>query len=85
MAGFTSAPRGAYEDLARMRFATRMFPEDLWTAADCYFQGQSYTSTARVLEEYLHHEARRVERPGAGAAGPVAAGRRQVRRSNRGA
>jgi len=49
----------AYEDLARMRFATRFFPEDLWTAADCYFQGQSFTSAARVLDEYLHHEAQR--------------------------
>jgi tetratricopeptide (TPR) repeat protein len=49
----------AYEDLARMRFATRFFPEDLWIAADCYFQGQSFTSAARVLDEYLHHEAQR--------------------------
>lgn len=54
---FRAAGR-AYEDLARMRYATRLFPTDLWTAADCYFQGQSYTSASRLLEEYLHHESR---------------------------
>jgi tetratricopeptide (TPR) repeat protein len=48
----------AYEDLARMRFATRYFTRDLWAAADCYFQGQSFTHAARLLEEYLLHEAR---------------------------
>jgi tetratricopeptide (TPR) repeat protein len=48
----------AYEDLARMRFATRYFTRDLWAAADCYFQGQSFTNAARLLEEYLLHEAR---------------------------
>ncbi len=48
----------AYEDLARMRFATRYFTRDLWAAGDCYFQGQSYSHAARVLEEFLHHEAR---------------------------
>jgi tetratricopeptide (TPR) repeat protein len=48
----------AYEDLARMRYATRYFTRDLWAAADCYFQGQSYTHAARLLAEYLHNEAR---------------------------
>jgi tetratricopeptide (TPR) repeat protein len=48
----------AYEDLARIRFATRYFTGDLWTAADCYFQGQSFSNAARLLEEYLHFEAR---------------------------
>ena len=48
-----------YESLARLRFATRQFTEDLWHAADDYFHGQSYTHAARILEEYLHHEARR--------------------------
>ena len=49
----------AYEDVARLRFATRQFPEDLWLAAENYFLGHSYTHTIRILEEYLHHEARR--------------------------
>jgi tetratricopeptide (TPR) repeat protein len=48
----------AYEDLARVRYATRYFTGDLWASADCYFQGQSYSSAARIYREYLHHEAR---------------------------
>jgi tetratricopeptide (TPR) repeat protein len=49
----------AYEDLSRLRYATRQFTDDLWTAGECYFRGQSYTQAARVFGEYLHHEARR--------------------------
>ncbi|MEQ8835962.1 MAG: tetratricopeptide repeat protein, partial [Lacipirellulaceae bacterium] len=49
----------AYEDLARIRYATRHYPDDLWDAADCYFRGQSYSNTARTLKKYLHHEVRR--------------------------
>jgi tetratricopeptide (TPR) repeat protein len=48
----------SYEDLSHMRYATRYFTRDLWAAADCYFQGQSFSNAARVLEEFLHHEAR---------------------------
>jgi len=47
-----------FENLAKLRFATREFPEDLWRAAENYYQGQSYTHAADVLEEYLYHEAR---------------------------
>jgi tetratricopeptide (TPR) repeat protein len=49
----------AYENLARLRYAARQFTDDLWAAADCYFQGQTFSNAARMLEEYLHHEARR--------------------------
>jgi tetratricopeptide (TPR) repeat protein len=49
----------AYEDLARMRYATRYFTDDLWVAADCYFQGQSYSSAARLFQEFLANEARK--------------------------
>ena len=49
----------AYEDLARLRFASRQFIEDLWNAAECYFNGQSYTQAARLYAEYLHNESRR--------------------------
>jgi tetratricopeptide (TPR) repeat protein len=49
----------AYENLARLRFATRQFTDDLWTAGECYFRGQSYSHAARLYGEYLHHEARR--------------------------
>jgi len=47
-----------FENLARLRFATREFPEDLWRSAENYYQGQSYTHAAKALEEYLHHDAR---------------------------
>jgi tetratricopeptide (TPR) repeat protein len=49
----------SYENLARLRYAARQFTDDLWAAADCYFNGQSFSNAARLLEEYLHHEARR--------------------------
>ncbi|MBX3424325.1 MAG: tetratricopeptide repeat protein [Pirellulales bacterium] len=48
----------AFEDLARLRFSQREFPDDLWQAAENYFAGQSYTSAARVYQEYLQHESR---------------------------
>ncbi len=50
----------AYEDLARIRFATLYFTNDLWWAGDCYFQGQSYSNAARVFKEFLFHEARKL-------------------------
>lgn len=49
----------AYEELARIRYATRFYTDDLWDSADCYFRGQSYSNTARTLKKYLHHEVRR--------------------------
>ena len=49
----------AYEDLARLRFASRQFIEDVWNAAECYFNGQCYTQAARLYAEYLHNESRR--------------------------
>ena len=48
----------AYELLSELRFATRSFTDDLWQAAENYFQGQSYTHAARLLTDYLHYEAR---------------------------
>jgi tetratricopeptide (TPR) repeat protein len=49
----------AYEELARLRYATRQFADDLWTSGECYFRGQSYSQAARLFGEYVHHEARR--------------------------
>ncbi len=46
-----------YERLARTRFSTPEFANDLWNAAGCYYLGQDYTHATRVLEEYLHYEA----------------------------
>ena len=51
------AAGAAYELLSKLRFASRKFTQDLWQAADNYFQGQSYTHTERMLGAYLHHEA----------------------------
>ncbi len=46
----------AYEALAALRFATDNYPNDLWSSADCFYLGHSYTSAARVLDEYLKAE-----------------------------
>ena len=47
----------AFESLAQLRYATREFTEDLWRAAENYFQGQSFTHATRALDKFLHHEA----------------------------
>ena len=49
----------AYELLAKLRYSTRSFTDDLWEAADNYFQGQNYTNAQRMFGEYLKHEAQR--------------------------
>ncbi len=46
----------AYESLAYLRFATPDFTDDLWHAAENYYQGQSFTNATRVLNDFLHHE-----------------------------
>lgn len=49
----------AFEALARLRFGSRQFVDDLWNAAECFFAGQSFTQAARLYAEYLHNESRR--------------------------
>lgn len=49
----------AYESLAKVRFATREYTDDLWYAAENYYLGQTYTHAARMLEDYLHYEPER--------------------------
>jgi tetratricopeptide (TPR) repeat protein len=49
----------AHEAVARLRFGSRQFVEDLWNSAECLFAGQGYTQAARLYREYLHHESRR--------------------------
>jgi len=49
----------AYELLAELRFASREYTENLWQAAENYYEGQSYTHTERMLAKYLHHEAKK--------------------------
>lgn len=49
----------AFEQLAAFHYSTRKYTTDLWTAADCYFRGQSYSGAERILQIYLHEEARK--------------------------
>lgn len=53
------AAGAAYELLAKLRYSSEEFTEDLWNAAENYFLGQSYSRAKRVLQDYLHHDARR--------------------------
>jgi tetratricopeptide (TPR) repeat protein len=46
----------AYEKLSTIRFATEHYPDDIWDSADCFYRGQSYSSTARLLDLYLKNE-----------------------------
>jgi tetratricopeptide (TPR) repeat protein len=46
----------AYENLANLRFATEHYPDDIWISADCFYRGQSYSNTARLLDLYLKNE-----------------------------
>jgi len=48
-----------YEKLAKLRIATRHYPDDLWASATNYMEGQGYQRAARVLREYLKNESRR--------------------------
>ena len=49
----------AFEELARRRFATNLYPDEVWQSAECYFLGQSYTEAIRMLSEYLKNEPTR--------------------------
>ena len=55
---FRAAGR-AFENVARIRYATPRFTDDLWAAAECYFLGHSFSHAIRTYEEYLHHESKR--------------------------
>lgn len=46
----------AYEDLAKLRFATANYPTDLWDSADCFYLGHNYSNAARILNVYLEAE-----------------------------
>jgi TolA-binding protein len=52
-----------YADLARLRFATRQYPGDLWTSAENYLQGHDYVRAADVLRAYLKNVPRRQRPP----------------------
>jgi tetratricopeptide (TPR) repeat protein len=48
-----------YSVLARLRIATRAYPEDLWASAECFFEGQNYGAAESALREYLASQAQR--------------------------
>lgn len=47
-----------FEQLASLRRASRAYTGDLWAAAECYFNGHSFSHAARMFDEYLRHESR---------------------------
>ncbi|MCA9100217.1 MAG: tetratricopeptide repeat protein, partial [Planctomycetales bacterium] len=51
------AGRG-YLRSARLRYTSREYPEDVWTAAQNYLAGQGYGQATIILREYLSNEAR---------------------------
>ncbi len=50
--------------LARLRIATRDYPDDLWSGVESYLAGHDYKNAIKVLNEYLKIEQRR-RRPSA--------------------
>ncbi len=53
----------AYAELAKIRFATRQYPDDVWEAANCALEGHDYEQAARLFQEYLAHEVRQRQAP----------------------
>ncbi|MFV1963938.1 MAG: tetratricopeptide repeat protein [Pirellulaceae bacterium] len=51
-----------YADLAKLRFATRQYPGDLWASAEHYLRGHDYARAVAILEAYLKN-VRRQQRP----------------------
>ncbi|HID77730.1 MAG TPA: tetratricopeptide repeat protein, partial [Planctomycetaceae bacterium] len=47
-----------YTVLAQLRMTTRAYPDDLWSAAECYFQGQNYSAASALLGRYLEDQPR---------------------------
>lgn len=58
-----------FEQLASRRFATRQYPDLLWTCAECYLNGHDYGRAARLLRTFLRNEIRRKHPPALTALG----------------
>lgn len=52
-----------FERLARLRFSSRQFPDDVWNSADCYFRGHDYQRTVKLLNLFMENETRRRHPP----------------------
>ncbi|MGQ9575367.1 MAG: tetratricopeptide repeat protein [Thermoguttaceae bacterium] len=48
-----------YQRLARGRFSTRYYPDDVWESAQAYLEGHDYRAAARLFQRYLKEESRR--------------------------
>ena len=49
----------SYERLAKLRYSSENYSDDLWNAAETYFNGHSFSKAVEVLLEYLTNEPRR--------------------------
>ncbi|PHS03409.1 MAG: hypothetical protein COA78_18090 [Blastopirellula sp.] len=47
-----------YRQLAKKRFATKHYTDDLWSSADSYIRGQDFTEAEEILTEYRLYETR---------------------------
>lgn len=47
-----------YAGLARLRFATRDYPDDLWNSAESFRLGHDYANAVKLFDEYLKNESR---------------------------
>ena len=54
-----------FAEVARLEFATRQYPDDLWRSAESCLQGHDFRSAVATFEEYLKYESRR-RRPDSG-------------------
>jgi len=45
--------------LARLRFASRDYPDDLWNSAESFRLGHDYANAIKIFDEYLKNESRR--------------------------
>jgi TolA-binding protein len=48
-----------FAEAAKLRFATRQYPDDLWEAATSFLEGRGYEDAVRLFREYLANEVRR--------------------------
>ncbi|REJ94396.1 MAG: hypothetical protein DWQ35_08335 [Planctomycetota bacterium] len=48
-----------YARLARLRFATREYPDDLWASADNFRKGHDFSNAIAAFQDYLRNDTRR--------------------------
>jgi tetratricopeptide (TPR) repeat protein len=46
-----------YEQLSRLRIATREYPSDVWRSGENYFDGQDYDAAVRMYRRFLENES----------------------------